>query len=461
MTMHRIAFVLLPGFLALLTLPVWAEDPAPQAPAAPQAAPGPAAASAAQQAEIQDLIQKLGHPDFETRQRASKRLLEIGEPARKALDQTMNHSDDMEARWRAEQILRRLDRSVEKPLGSNPESPPRPAPAPRPQIGIGPMPPAWPGSRIDDLERRLEEMRRKMDEQFGRFGPVEKKEVLEAPGLKLRIDVWGLIPTLTLEVLPKEGDPRTRRPMYRGRSLDEILRRHPELQRHEGMGALKEKYDAFRKANRALFPFDEFFRPDARRTQGKMKMVSGGREIEIDSNGERTKVRVTERGKDGRPVTREYEGKDLEQIKREHPELAPLLGSFGVVSLRLGPTQLFRDRLRPKKGAGPGTSPRPPVVTPRPTAEQGAFGIRARVVPEVLASQLLLAPKQGMMVERVVPGSQADALGLRQYDIVMSVNGQPVTDLHTAIGILKMSAEDSAPLTLEVIRAGKRMMLKR
>jgi hypothetical protein len=55
--------------------------------------------------EISKLIQDLGDDSFQTREKASKRLLEIGEPALPALQKALK-SEDAEVRWRASRIYR-------------------------------------------------------------------------------------------------------------------------------------------------------------------------------------------------------------------------------------------------------------------------------------------------------------------------------------------------------------------
>ncbi|MEK7448690.1 MAG: HEAT repeat domain-containing protein [Planctomycetota bacterium] len=70
--------------------------------------------------EIADLIQKLGDNDWQTRETATQSLIEIGIPARSALEEALNSSDP-EVQMRAKMILKigRIDsrRIVDKKLG--------------------------------------------------------------------------------------------------------------------------------------------------------------------------------------------------------------------------------------------------------------------------------------------------------------------------------------------------------
>ncbi|MEZ5988052.1 MAG: hypothetical protein R3F30_02795 [Planctomycetota bacterium] len=58
---------------------------------------------------IQELVDKLGAPDFAVRRKAAAELEGMGLSARKALEKCASDSDDPEQRWQARRILRRLD----------------------------------------------------------------------------------------------------------------------------------------------------------------------------------------------------------------------------------------------------------------------------------------------------------------------------------------------------------------
>ena len=67
------------------------------------------AADVAIEEEIASLVRDLGSPRYKTRERASKRLWEIGQPARSALEAAAK-SKDPEVAMRAETLLRRIGR---------------------------------------------------------------------------------------------------------------------------------------------------------------------------------------------------------------------------------------------------------------------------------------------------------------------------------------------------------------
>jgi pimeloyl-ACP methyl ester carboxylesterase len=67
-------------------------------------------------------------------------------------------------------------------------------------------------------------------------------------------------------------------------------------------------------------------------------------------------------------------------------------------------------------------------------------------------------PAGGLRVERIVPALTAQAVGLREGDVLLEVNGTPVADMPAvarAAGTLKAGA----PLTLTVVRDGRRQQL--
>jgi len=55
------------------------------------------------------------------------------------------------------------------------------------------------------------------------------------------------------------------------------------------------------------------------------------------------------------------------------------------------------------------------------------FGVAVENIPPAIARQLKLKPEQGLMVAAVLPGSPAEGAGLRQYDLLIELNGMPLT----------------------------------
>lgn len=116
------------------------------------------------QKKIDRLIGQLASDDFGVREEAEKKLREIGEPAREELKKALEAEDD-EVRWRAARILRELDRKKETRESPRAETAPEREARPRVRRPRGlPLPP----SGLDEgLDETIEELLKKMEEEFG------------------------------------------------------------------------------------------------------------------------------------------------------------------------------------------------------------------------------------------------------------------------------------------------------
>jgi Do/DeqQ family serine protease len=90
---------------------------------------------------------------------------------------------------------------------------------------------------------------------------------------------------------------------------------------------------------------------------------------------------------------------------------------------------------------------------------RGQFGVSAQDLTPDLATALGVEGRTGAVVTVVEPGSAAAEAGLREGDLVLSLDSRPVggaADLRTRFGLLPVGAK----VTLEVIRAGRPLTLK-
>jgi hypothetical protein len=81
-------------------------------------------------------------------------------------------------------------------------------------------------------------------------------------------------------------------------------------------------------------------------------------------------------------------------------------------------------------------------------------GVRCAELPPLLRAQLDLPDGQGVLVEVVVPGSPAEHAGLKDYDVIFSVDGKAIADpqaLAAAVG----RAGDNA-VKIDYLRAGRK-----
>ncbi|MCC6492989.1 MAG: PDZ domain-containing protein [Pirellulales bacterium] len=82
------------------------------------------------------------------------------------------------------------------------------------------------------------------------------------------------------------------------------------------------------------------------------------------------------------------------------------------------------------------------------------IGLQGRPIDSpVLRTQFQLADDVGVVVENVVPESPADKAGLRQHDIIMAVNGEPVAGMEDLQQVV--AGSQAKPLKLKVIRLAK------
>src|SRR6185437_1914 len=77
---------------------------------------------------------------------------------------------------------------------------------------------------------------------------------------------------------------------------------------------------------------------------------------------------------------------------------------------------------------------------------------------ESMAAALGLPKNSGEIVRSVVPGGPGSKGGLAQGDVIVKVNGQPVTPDQT-VSFLVANTQAGSRVPLEIIRAGKRATL--
>lgn len=171
----------------------------------------------------------------------------------------------------------------------------------------------------------------------------------------------------------------------------------------------------------------------------------------VEEDG-RIKVTV----KDGQDAAEQtFEARDLEELRKDHPELAkrvaPLLGNGHAYVFRLGPdrhVELF-------DGSGARRRLGDPFVLESPEAP--VLGVEWSPVPDVLRDQVDL-PAGGMVVTSVVKGSLAEKLGLARHDVLVEIDGKPVSaapDVRAALAAVKAGEK----VTAIVVRKGQRRTL--
>jgi hypothetical protein len=89
---------------------------------------------------------------------------------------------------------------------------------------------------------------------------------------------------------------------------------------------------------------------------------------------------------------------------------------------------------------------------------EARFGVRVGLLGEALRQQLRLPPHQGLIVADVEKGSIAEIAGVKSYDVLLKLSGQPIKDIGEFRDQVK-TALQSKDFTLDLIRAGSPLTL--
>lgn len=354
------------------------------------APPAPAPAAAADHGA---LVKSLGDSDFAARTRAYEDLRRAGPAARRALEEGAR-SEDPQIRWSCGRLLRPLDG-------------------------------ARPRERPGTLRFLLED--------GGVASPAAPREA-EEDGPEYR-DAPE----------PRRWDVRMLDEDSIRRSLEEARRRLADLDRQ------------FREIRIPEIPL---FGPGGLAGDARIE-----RRVVVDRDGERTdvsvgadgkvRVRTSRRAEDGKMVGETLEAPSLEALEKERPEVhaevKDLLGDRIRIRTFAGPLAPPHARGAPEglPRGDPWRSVREIPVDPKPV-----LGVTVSEAPPVLRTQLALPADEGIVVEEVMEGTLAGRLGLRRHDVILSVNGVPVStagDVRAAVG----AVEEGGVLRLGVVRDAK------
>jgi serine protease Do len=89
---------------------------------------------------------------------------------------------------------------------------------------------------------------------------------------------------------------------------------------------------------------------------------------------------------------------------------------------------------------------------------RGKLGVTVQNITDGMKKQFKLPSNEGAIVATVDPGSPAEKAGLKQYDVITEINGQPVKNMTD----LRLKITDIAPgkkAVMKVIRNGKEMTI--
>jgi hypothetical protein len=336
------------------------------------------------------LVKSLGDADFAVRTRAYDRLKSAGAPALKALEEGAK-SEDAQIRWSSGRLLREIDGAA-------------------PRRGI--------------LQFRDEGDRPGPDAGDPKPGP-------------------GGSPGWDVDLFDHFDHPDFRRSMEDlRRRLQEMEQEFRNMTRDMGNRAGDLTRDL---AGRGFF-----------RTFNLGKDGGVERRVIVDRDGDRTELHVAADGKvsvklghkdaDGKPVEESVEAPNMDALRKDHPEtwakVKDLVGDD--IQIRVGPVPpLPRFPDAPRLGRLFAQGDAKPVL-----------GVTVSEVPAVLRTQLSLRADEGIVVEDVREGTPAARLGLRHHDVILAVNGIPVSsadDVRSSVGAVK----EGGDLRLRVLRGGK------
>ncbi|MCI0340723.1 MAG: hypothetical protein L0216_06165 [Planctomycetales bacterium] len=406
------------GLVGGLALPALAQQegapgdkPAPRAPA---------------DDEVGARIRDLGSPDFETREKAEARLVELGERAARALGEAAKDEDPEVAR-RAERALRKIRRTRDRAEDAEPGRARDPGGDPWQDLFGGDP------RDLDAIRKRFEESRRRLEEALGGdWDPLRdvEKHLRRAFG-----EDWEK---------QQEGMRRRLEDLGRGRGdLGEKLRE--QLRRLLGEGWDEAWPDIPRPPQGPGFRL-EFGGPG---TKSQMTVIENERKVSVTRDGEKVKVEVTEPGENGKPQTKVYEAENEGEFREKYPEVAKYVGPAA------GGGQWRFDLGRWRRGGAAGRPDRTAARAPR-VSPASEIGLVAEPASRELRFHLGLEEGRGLFVREVAEGSWGARAGLQRFDLVLSAAGKPVgklADLEEAV----KAAEAEIPL--EIHRRGQALKL--
>ncbi|HEY3644792.1 MAG TPA: Do family serine endopeptidase, partial [Gammaproteobacteria bacterium] len=88
--------------------------------------------------------------------------------------------------------------------------------------------------------------------------------------------------------------------------------------------------------------------------------------------------------------------------------------------------------------------------------ERGVLGVTIQNLTPDIAKGLKISENAGVVVTQVQPGSGADKAGIKPGDVIVSINGQPVTSnsgLSSTIGVMRIGSQ----VSINLVRDGKPM----
>ncbi|HSV27700.1 MAG TPA: PDZ domain-containing protein [Sedimentisphaerales bacterium] len=98
-------------------------------------------------------------------------------------------------------------------------------------------------------------------------------------------------------------------------------------------------------------------------------------------------------------------------------------------------------------------------ATPEEKFDEGYLGVFLKPVPEVLAAHLGLDAGVGVVASDVAAESPAYKAGLKQYDVILSIDGKEIKDQHELAESVRSTGAGST-VTLDIISKGQKKQVQ-
>ncbi|QDV76194.1 PDZ domain-containing protein [Botrimarina mediterranea] len=88
------------------------------------------------------------------------------------------------------------------------------------------------------------------------------------------------------------------------------------------------------------------------------------------------------------------------------------------------------------------------------------IGVGGESVSDAIRAQVDLADNEGLLLGAVDPEGPAGKAGVRRFDILVRANGEPIASIEPLAEIVGQQGEAKAPITLELLRRGKPVVVE-
>ncbi|MBI5366590.1 MAG: PDZ domain-containing protein [Planctomycetes bacterium] len=383
--------------------------------------------------EVDALLRKLGSSDPLVRDEATAALRKLGPAAVPALQEAAQ-SGDAEVATRAGQLLR----EIEKPQADAADR----AASARGRAGRG-RGPGWPGG-----------LRQGFSVTFGGPGSVQIQQ--DANG-HVRVAVT------------QQKDGKSITEVYEADSAEEFKQKYPEIAKKYGVGGRggftvpgfdMHIFDPFNGESEDL---DQAGKDFQKRLQESLSGGMQGLGKEIQEMLRRLE-RELQGGRRRRAQPREEEqsGEDLlPPDEDESAAAAPPMTDPGSADAEdADAADPDEDADQPAAPPQPqrrsGKAPRP--ATPLKPAPR-ELGLGVEFIEPALQAHLGLGSEEGVLVNEVKPDSLAERTGFSRYDVILSIDGRPVTTHFEFRRMVLEALAAGKDFSVELIRGGKRQTL--